>query len=172
MGAIHCPKTLVKITTTCCVITQKSAVLIYFVAEAWNHTEQTLSRTRAHKMHKIMLYKCDVRHVCVVTKWLPLTSPVPKTMVSVVKICTVPWTDCVLNVVVLLSFTVVLAIQGWLVWVVIIVFIIGHLHFYLHFKLLKGPFLYEFYSHFIAENIFWGKCIFQVEDCQHIVVVL
>ena len=35
MGLIGCSKTLVGITTTNCVITQKSAVLIYFTVEAW-----------------------------------------------------------------------------------------------------------------------------------------
>jgi hypothetical protein len=33
---IGCPETSLQITTTCCVITQKSAVLVYFAVEAWN----------------------------------------------------------------------------------------------------------------------------------------
>ena len=38
MGLMGCPRTLLKIATIHCVITQKSAVLIYFVVEAWNCT--------------------------------------------------------------------------------------------------------------------------------------
>jgi len=34
------PKHQEGITTTCCVITQKSTVLIYFTAEVWNHADE------------------------------------------------------------------------------------------------------------------------------------
>jgi hypothetical protein len=37
IGLIGCPEMSIKITTICCVITQKSTVLIYFMVEAWNH---------------------------------------------------------------------------------------------------------------------------------------
>jgi len=39
MGLTGCPDTSEGITTTHCTIVQKSAVLIYFVAEAWNHVK-------------------------------------------------------------------------------------------------------------------------------------
>jgi hypothetical protein len=37
MGPIGCPKRRLEITTTRCVMTQKSVVLVYLAAEAWNH---------------------------------------------------------------------------------------------------------------------------------------
>jgi hypothetical protein len=37
MGPIFCPERSVGITITCCVVTQKSAVPIYFAVETWSH---------------------------------------------------------------------------------------------------------------------------------------
>jgi len=37
MGLIGCTETSVKITTTSCVIAQKSVVLTYVAVEAWKH---------------------------------------------------------------------------------------------------------------------------------------